>query len=65
MVSKGQFLGLDWNRIAWLHSINVIWENPNSMKCLYTPFIAPKSSGIFKCIFSQIVVVFLVHRKMP
>ena len=20
MVSKGQFVGLDWNRIAWLHS---------------------------------------------
>ena len=20
MVSKGQFVGLDWNRITWLHS---------------------------------------------
>ena len=51
MVSKGQFVGLDWNRITWLHSqvmthkltlayrrIGMAFLNCIGMKSYHIPF---------------------------
>ena len=62
MVSEGQFVGLDWNRIARLHSQVLVSTCENSLTA--TMFGTPLESK-YKPLFSPLHIYISLQEQMP